>query len=63
MIDIVLKKSDDEDYSLCMSCKYQTGNWVSDREMDTWCVIKSGIDCNEVFECDDYKSKVMIKND
>ena len=48
---------DDEDYSLCMSCKYQTGNWVSDREVDTWCVIKSGIDCDGVFECDNYKSK------
>ena len=49
-----------EDNSLCMSCRYQTGNWVFEREMDTWCVVKKGIDCDEVFECDDYKSEDVI---
>ena len=52
-----------EDNSLCMSCRYQTGNWVSEREIDTWCVIKKGIDCDAVFECDDYKSEDVIKNE
>ncbi len=51
------------DHSLCMSCKYQTGNWVSERELDTWCVIKKGIDCNEIFECNNYKSEDVIDND
>lgn len=52
-----------EDNSLCMSCRYQTGNWVFERKMDTWCVVKKGIDCDEVFECDDYKSEDVIKNE
>ena len=52
-----------EDNSLCMSCSYQTGNWVSEREMDTCCVVKKRIDCEEVFECNDYKSEDVIKNE
>ncbi len=51
------------DYSLCIDCKYQNGTWVSDREVDTWCIIKKGIDCDEVFECDDYVSDVMRTDD
>ena len=47
--------SEERDYSLCCDCVYQNGTWVSDREVDTWCTIKKGIDCDEVFECDDFK--------
>ena len=46
------------DYSLCIDCRHQRGTWVSDREVDTWCTIKKGIDCDEVFECDDFKGDV-----
>ena len=52
-----------EDNSLCMSCRYQTGNWVSDRQLDTWCIIKENIDCDKVYECDDYKSEDVIEDD
>lgn len=52
-----------EDCSLCMSCKYRTGNWVSDRQLDTWCIIKENVDCDKVFECDDYKSEDVIDYD
>lgn len=51
--------SEKRDYSLCIDCKYQDGTWVSDREVDTWCTIKSGIDCDETFECDDYEAEVV----
>lgn len=51
------------DYSLCMSCKYRTGNWVSDRQLDTWCIIKENANCDGVFECNDYKSEVVIRNE
>lgn len=46
------------DYSLCIDCRHQRGTWVSDREVDTWCAIKQGIDCDEVFECDDFMGDV-----
>jgi len=55
--------SEKRDHSLCMTCKYQTGNWVSERELDTWCVIKKGIGCDEVFECDDYEPEFVEVND
>ena len=45
---------DKRDYSLCIDCRHQRGTWVNDREVDTWCAIKQGIDCDEVFECDDF---------
>ena len=48
--------SEKRDYSLCIDCKHQDGTWVSDREVDTWCTIKRGIDCDEIFECDDYEA-------
>lgn len=44
--------SEKREYSLCLDCKYQDGTWVSDREVDTWCTVKKGVDCNEIFECD-----------
>lgn len=47
-----------EDCSLCMSCRYQTG-----RQLDTWCIIKENIDCDKVYECDDYKSEDVIDYD
>ncbi len=55
--------SEKREYSLCIDCKYQNGTWVSDREVDTWCIIKKGIDCDEVFECNDYEPDVVIDND
>lgn len=39
------------EYSLCIDCKHQDGTWVYD-EVNTWCTVKKGIDCDEVFECD-----------
>lgn len=47
-------RTEKRDYSLCIDCKHQRGTWVSDREIDTWCAIKKGIDCDEVFECDEF---------
>ena len=46
------------DYSLCIDCRHQRGTWVFDREVDTWCAIKKGVDCDEIFECDDFKGDV-----
>lgn len=40
--------------SLCLDCKYQNGIHVNDRELDTYCMIKQNVDCNKVFECNDF---------
>lgn len=43
-----------EKRSLCVDCRHQRGTWIDDYELDTWCAIKQGIDCDEMFECDDF---------
>lgn len=43
-----------EKESICFDCKHLRGTWINDREVDTWCAIKRNVDCDEMFECDDF---------
>lgn len=50
--------TENREYSLCIDCKHQDGTWIYDKEVDTWCIIRKGIDCDEVFECDMFEEEI-----